>query len=101
MKLKAYGFLLTLAYVAMLSGARGLYAIAQFGRDYGAQFVRNMRPGDDHCRVRSGAAPQILAAFRNAVIALLNAAGSLNKAASLRRHAAQPSLALALVHDTS
>ncbi|MCH7595333.1 MAG: transposase family protein, partial [Planctomycetes bacterium] len=32
--------ILTLAAVAMLSGARSLYAIAQFGRDRGQSFVR-------------------------------------------------------------
>src|SRR5215217_3616485 len=33
---------LTLAAVAMLSGARSLYAIAQFGRDRGAGFAREL-----------------------------------------------------------
>ena len=32
--------ILTLASVAMLSGARSLYAAAQFGRDRGAEFAR-------------------------------------------------------------
>ncbi|MCH7871332.1 MAG: transposase family protein, partial [Planctomycetes bacterium] len=32
--------ILTLAAVAMLSGARSLYAIAQFGRDRGQSFAR-------------------------------------------------------------
>lgn len=34
--------ILTLAAVAMLSGARSLYAIAQFGRDRGAGFAREL-----------------------------------------------------------
>jgi 3-hydroxymyristoyl/3-hydroxydecanoyl-(acyl carrier protein) dehydratase len=33
---------LTLASVALLSGSRSLYAIAQFGRDYGPEFARAM-----------------------------------------------------------
>jgi hypothetical protein len=33
---------LTLTSVAMLSGARSLYAIAQFGRDYGPDFAKTM-----------------------------------------------------------
>jgi len=57
--------------------------------------------GEDGCRVRTGAAPQVLSALRNAAIHLLAAAGQANKAAALRRHAAQPRQALALIHDTS
>lgn len=34
--------ILTLTSVAMLSGSRSLYAIAQFGRDYGPEFARMM-----------------------------------------------------------
>jgi hypothetical protein len=34
--------ILTLASVAMLSGSRSLYAVAQFGRDYGQEFARAM-----------------------------------------------------------
>jgi len=34
--------ILTLTSVAMLSGARSLYAIAQFGRDYGPDFAKVM-----------------------------------------------------------
>lgn len=64
-------------------------------------YVRDVTFGEDHCRVRSGAAPRTLAALRNLAIRLLHASGSTNKAASLRRHAAQPALALALIHDTS
>ena len=33
---------LTLTSVAMLSGSRSLYAIAQFGRDYGPEFAKSM-----------------------------------------------------------
>jgi len=36
--------ILTLTSVAMLSGARSLYAIAQFGRDYGPQFAKGKTP---------------------------------------------------------
>lgn len=59
--------------------------------------VRDVTMGEDHCRVRKGAAPLILATLRNAAIALLNLAGFTNKAAALRRHAAQPQEALSLV----
>jgi predicted transposase YbfD/YdcC len=60
-------------------------------------WVRDVTFGEDACRVRKGAAPQILAAVRNAAIALLRAAGCTNIAAQLRRHAAQPARALAFI----
>lgn len=60
-------------------------------------WVRDMTFGEDACRVRKGSAPRILAAFRNTAISLLNAVGCTNIAARLRRHAAQPTLALALI----
>lgn len=34
-------------------------------------YVRDVTLGEDACRVRSGAAPQVLAALRNAVVHLL------------------------------
>lgn len=34
--------ILTLTSVAMLSGARSLYAVAQFGRDYGPEFAKSL-----------------------------------------------------------
>jgi predicted transposase YbfD/YdcC len=63
--------------------------------------TRDMTFGEDACRVRSGTAPQILAALRNMAIRLLHSAGASNKAAALRRNAAHPYRALALIHDTS
>jgi len=60
-------------------------------------WVRDMTFGEDACRVRKGSAPRIMATFRNTAIGLLNAVGCTNIAASLRRHAAQPALALALI----
>ena len=59
--------------------------------------VRDTTFGEDACRVRTGFAPQNLAALRNVSISLLNIAGCTNKAAALRRHAAHPHEALALV----
>ena len=37
---------LTLSSVAMLSGSRSLYAIAQFGRDYGPEFAKTLGFGN-------------------------------------------------------
>ena len=59
--------------------------------------VRDVTFGEDACRARTGAAPVILSAFRNAAITLLDQNGQANKAAALRRHAAHPNEALALV----
>ena len=52
--------------------------------------VRDVTFGEDACRVRSGSAPVVLSALRNAAITLLNQGGVSNKAAALRRHAAHP-----------
>ena len=59
--------------------------------------VRDVTMGEDACRVRSGHAPQALAAVRNAVISLVRLAGRPNVAAALRRFAAKPAEALAAV----
>jgi len=60
-------------------------------------WVRDMTLGEDACRVRTGTAPQLLAAFRNTTIAVLRQTDCPNIAAQLRRHAANPTLALALI----
>ncbi len=60
-------------------------------------YVRDVTFGEDACRVRSGAAPQVLASLRNAIIGLLNAHGYPNKAAALRFFAARPLRACHLV----
>ncbi|MFQ5591132.1 MAG: hypothetical protein ACE5HE_08225 [Phycisphaerae bacterium] len=60
--------------------------------------VRDVGMGEDACRARTGSAPMILSALRNTVRNLLRAAGASNIAAALRRHAARPHEALALIH---
>ena len=60
-------------------------------------WVRDVTFDEDRCQVRSGAAPQVLAAARNLVIGLLRHTGAANIAAALRTCAAQPDRALALV----
>lgn len=62
--------------------------------------VRDVTFGEDACRVRTRAAPQVLAALRNASITLLNRHGGDNKAATLRRHAARPEEAIAMVRGS-
>ena len=65
--------------------------------------VRDATFGEDACRVRTGSAPFVLSTVRNAAVTLLdqNPATDANKAAALRRHAAHPHEALALVKGGS
>jgi hypothetical protein len=60
-------------------------------------WVRDVTFDEDRCQVRTGSAPQVLAALRNTVIGLLRRDGRGNIAAALRRCAARPDEALALV----
>ena len=60
-------------------------------------YVRDVTFGEDHCRVRTGSAPVILSTLRNLALNLLNRHAVQNKAAALRRHAAKPYEALALI----
>jgi predicted transposase YbfD/YdcC len=60
-------------------------------------WVRDVTFDEDRCQVRSGAAPQVMAALRNTAIGLLRCEGATNIAAALRSHAAHPERALALV----
>ena len=62
--------------------------------------MRDVNLGEDAYRVRTGHAPQALAAVRNAAIALVRLAGSANVAAALRRFAAKPAEALAAIGIT-
>jgi hypothetical protein len=59
--------------------------------------VRDVTYGEDQCRVRTGAAPLILSTLRNVTLNLLRWNNVGNIAAALRRHAAHPLEALALV----
>jgi len=59
--------------------------------------IRDVSFGEDACRVRSGSAPQILAAIRNLSIPLLRHINSKNIAASIRHLMAKPYKALKLV----
>lgn len=59
--------------------------------------VRDTTFGEDASRVRSGSAPQVLAAFRNAVIHLLEGVEATSKAAARRRLAARPEEAILLI----
>lgn len=60
-------------------------------------WVRDMTFQEDACRVRSGSAPQILAAMRNIAIHLLQPLAFPSKAAACRRFAIRPFEALKLI----
>lgn len=60
-------------------------------------FVRDVTFREDHSRIRTGHAPQILAAICNALITLLGRAGHTTYACARRHFAANPSAAFALL----
>lgn len=60
-------------------------------------YVRDVTFGEDRSRLRSGAAPQILAAFRNLAITLIHRSGSSDIAATRRAFAYHPHRALRLL----
>ena len=59
--------------------------------------VRDVTFGEDACRVRSGSAPRLLAALRNAAVHLLEGVAAASKAAATRLLAAKPKRAVALI----
>jgi hypothetical protein len=60
-------------------------------------YVRDVSFGEDRSRLRTGQAPQILAAFRTLVITLIHRQGSTQIAASRRHFASHPCEALDLL----
>jgi predicted transposase YbfD/YdcC len=60
-------------------------------------YVRDVTFGEDRSRLRTGNAPQILAALRNLVITLIHRCGSCDIAAARRAFAYHPHRALALL----
>ena len=60
-------------------------------------YMRDVILGEGGSQVRTGSAPQVMAALRNTVIGLLRLAGAANIAAALRRKSAHPEEALALL----
>lgn len=77
---------------ALLRYVRGHWAI-----ENRLHWVRDVTLGEDASQVRSGSAPQVMAALRNTVLGLLRGAGWTNSAAALRHYAWQPGAALAVL----
>jgi predicted transposase YbfD/YdcC len=66
-----------------------------WGIENRSHYVRDVTFGEDACRIRTGDAPQNLAALRNAIISMLRLEGHANIAAALRGYAWNPGLILA------
>lgn len=81
------------------ASARRLLAIARghWEIENRLHWVRDVSLGEDACRVRTGSAPQVLAALRNAGLWLMRSVGLTAIASALRRHAAKPEEAVQLV----
>jgi predicted transposase YbfD/YdcC len=62
--------------------------------------IRDVTFREDACKVRTGAAPNGMAALRNLVIGVLSRAGPVNLAAALHRHARNPGRPLATLGIT-
>ena len=68
-----------------------------WGIENRVHWVRDVTFDEDRSQVRTGSAPQIMAALRNLTISVIRLAGETNIAAALRRHAVHPSRPLALI----
>jgi predicted transposase YbfD/YdcC len=61
------------------------------------RYVRDVTPGEDACRVRTGSSPEVPAALRNVALHLLEGVPARSKAAATRRMAARPEEAIQLL----
>lgn len=74
---------------SLLSLLRGHWTI-----ENKSHYVRDVTFGEDKSQVKKGNLPQVMAALRNAAIALMRLAGHANIAAACRFHAARPKQAM-------
>ena len=68
-----------------------------WGIENRVHWVRDVTFDEDRSQVRTGSAPQVMAALRNLTISVIRLAGETNIAAALRRHAVTPSRPLTLI----
>jgi predicted transposase YbfD/YdcC len=92
------------AYLVTSCAPRGADArrLLSYNRQYWQvenrlHWVRDETLGEDRSQIRSGAAPQVMAALRNLTLTLLRRRGHANIAAALRTYAGRPGAAVALV----
>lgn len=76
----------------LLGGVRG-----HWGIENRLHWVRDVTFGEDASRVRTGSAPQVMAALRNAVLGIIRLSGSTNVAATLRHNSWKQTEALQLL----
>jgi predicted transposase YbfD/YdcC len=72
---------------------------AHWSIENGLHYTRDETLGEDRCRVRRGAAPQVLAALRNVAVHVLRTRKASSAAAAARQLAACPLRALDLLKD--
>jgi hypothetical protein len=70
-----------------------------WGIENRTHWVRDVTFDEDRSQVRTGAAPQVMAAIRNLAVALLRRVGHRNVAAALRTYAGRPADAVTLVRS--
>jgi hypothetical protein len=68
-----------------------------WGIENKVNWVRDVTSDEDRSQVRTGAAPQVMAACRNIALNLLRRSGATNIAAALRTQAGRPATAVQLV----
>ena len=73
------------------------YVRGHWGIENRLHYVRDVTLGEDASQVRTGAAPQVMAALRNVVLGLLRSGGETNSAAAIRRIGWTPGQALAIL----
>lgn len=73
------------------------YLRGHWGIENKTHYVRDVTFDEDRSQVRTAAAPQVMAALRNLVLALLRRAGHTNIAAALRTYAGRPPHAVTLI----
>ncbi len=77
--------------------ARWALVRGHWGIENRLPWVRDVTFDEERCPIRTGAAPQTVAACRNLVFALLRRAGATTIAAALRTHAGRPAVAIRLI----
>ena len=93
-------FYITSLPPAEASPARLLRLIREHWRvENQLHYVRDVSAGEDACRVKTAAAPEVLAGLRNASLTVLRASGRSNIAAAFRHLAAVPRKAVELVTE--
>lgn len=86
--------------VEQADAARLLRLVREHWRvENGLHYVRDVTLGEDACRVRSGSAPQVLAACRNTVLCLLQQVPGDSYAEAIRRLTARPDEAIRLLNS--